>query len=54
MYQWKKIEKCREKYPALFSYIGKYTLLLKDLRGSKSIEQGQAGLKSIVYKERPD
>ena len=24
------------------------------LRGSKSIEQGQAGLRSIVYKERPD
>ena len=54
MRQWKKIEKCREKYPALFSYIGKYTLLRKDLRGSKSIEQGQAGLRSVVYKERPD
>lgn len=26
----------------------------EDLRGSKSIEQEQAGLRSVVYKERPD
>ena len=26
----------------------------KSLRGSKSIEQGQAGLRSVAYKERPD
>ncbi len=51
------VEEDREvpgKVSGTFSYIGKDTLLLKDLRGSKSIEQGQAGLRSIVYKERPD